>query len=143
MANGVKLMKGILQQVGEYFRTRWRMNRPGYFTAFAPYLAIAFVAAAADFWSTYSAMLSEGVDTELHPAIRLASHVLGPFLGPLVGKLIQYAALIAATILWRPYARIIFVPVIVLYLYAAWFNLWGNELYTPLFVKLLIRFTGG
>ena len=53
--------------------------------------------------------------------------------------MIQCAALVAVTILWRPYARIIFIPVTVLYLYAAWFNLWGNELYTPLFVKLLVR----
>ena len=65
--------------------------------------------------------------------------MLGPVVGPLVGKMIQCAALVAVTILWRPYARIIFIPVTVLYLYAAWFNLWGNELYTPLFVKLLVR----
>ncbi|MDD5350783.1 MAG: hypothetical protein PHQ12_11285 [Chthoniobacteraceae bacterium] len=135
-------MTGILRAFTEQFSTRWRANTPGYFRAFAPYLAVAFFAAAADFWSTYATMLSLGVESELHPAIRLVSHVFGAFLGPLLGKVVQYAALVAVTILWRPYARIIFLPVIVLYLYAAWFNLWGNELYTPLFAKLLLRFTG-
>ena len=115
------------------------MNSRGYFTAFAPYLTVAFIAAAADFWSTYRAMSTEGVESELHPVIRLVSFILGPFVGPLVGKVAQYAALIVVTVLWRPCARIIFILITALYLYAAWFNLWGNELYTPLFVKLLVH----
>ena len=133
------MLIGFLRKFAEHLSTRWNANRPGYFSAFGPYLALAFVAAAADFWSTYSVMASEGAECELHPAIRLVSYLLGPFVGPLIGKLAQCSALIVVTVLWRPYARVIFIPVTVLYLYAAWFNLWGNELYTPLFVRLLVR----
>lgn len=130
-------MTGFLREFALHISTRWRANFPGYFSTFAPYLAVALVAAAADFASTYYAMLSDGVETELHPAIRLVSYVLGPFMGPLFGKALQCAALVVVTVLWRPYARIILIPVTVLYLYAAWFNTWGCELYTPVFVKLL------
>ena len=130
-------MKGFMRALVEHVSARWRARWGGYLAAFAPYLAVSFIAAAADFWSTYSFMSAEGVGDELHPAIRLLCWVLGPFLGALLGKLIQYAALVAVTVLWRPYARIIFIPVTVLYLYAAWWNLWGKDLYTPLFVKWL------
>jgi len=83
-------------------------------------------------------MSVQGVENELHPVIRLVSVVLGPLVGPLVGKLAQCAALVVVTVMWRPYARIIFIPVTALYLYAAWFNVWG-DLYTPLFLRLLAR----
>ena len=45
----------------EHVSARWRARWGGYLAAFAPYLAVSFIAAAADFWSTYSFMSAEGV----------------------------------------------------------------------------------
>ena len=65
-------MIAFLRAFSEHVSARWRTNSRGYFTAFAPYLAVVFLAAAADFWSTYRVLLVEGAESELHPVIRLS-----------------------------------------------------------------------
>lgn len=129
-------MANFLQEFAKHPITQWRVRSRGYFREFAPYLVASFIATAADFWSTYHFMSSDGPDGELHPVVRLLSRLLGPLAGPFIGKLGQYAGLVFLTIFCRPYARIIFIVITVIYLYAAWYNIWGwEEGYTPVFVR--------
>lgn len=82
-------------------------------------------------------MAAGHIDDEFHPVIRVVSQAIGPFAGPLVGKLGQLAALVALTVLFRRWARVLFLTVTFIYLYAAWYNTWGIHLYTPVFLKYL------
>ena len=81
-------------------------------------------------------MKEGGVTDEFHPAIRLVAVITGPLIGPIIGKLSQLLALILLTVSFREAARIIFIPIIIIYLYGAWYNTWGINIYTPLFLKL-------
>ena len=121
----------------EFYRVRLRRNWPGYFRAYSPYLFMVAVAATLDFLSTWRFMSEGSPEDELHPVIRLVSMAFGPVIGPLIGKLGQLLAVVFLTVVVRSFARIIFVPVIVIYLYAAWYNTWGVEAYTPLWLRLL------
>jgi len=108
-----------------FYVSRLRRNFPGFFKEFYPYILLSIVAAFLDFLTTMRFMIADGVQEELHPVINLVSIFAGPVLGPLIGKFCQLLALALLTITFRPYARIIFVPVIILYLFAAWYNMWG------------------
>lgn len=123
----------------EFYVIRLRRNYPGYFHEFYLYVIAAVVAAASDFVSTWNFMLESGAEEELHPLIRLVSLFAGPFLGPLIGKLCQLLALGFLTVCFRPAARIMFVSTTIGYLYAAWYNTWGKDLYTPLFLRVFSR----
>jgi hypothetical protein len=127
-------MKAELQK--RYFGLQDRLNKnfPGYWMEFFPYIILLLLAAFADFFSTYQFMSEGSVEDEFHPVIRFVSHLLGPFFGPLIGKIAQVLVIIFFTVLFRPFARIIFVPVIVVCLHAAWYNIWGIHFYTPRFL---------
>jgi hypothetical protein len=114
-----------LEWVG-FFSSRLRRHVPGYAAEFAPYLVLLGIAAAADFVTTCSFMTIGSVEDEAHPAIRLISLWFGPFFGPLLGKTIQAGATIFLTLLLRPHARKIFIPVILSYSAAAVYNGWAT-----------------
>jgi hypothetical protein len=116
---------------------RFRANARGYFSAYRWWLAVTVAAAMADMASTMHVMLREGAGVELHPAIRIVSAVLGPIAGPMVGKLCQLAAVVLVTIYLRRWAISIFLAVTVLYLWAAWYNVWGWQVYEPRLLRLL------
>ena len=90
------------------YKNRLHANSRGYLREFAFYLLLVFIAAAADFVSTYQFMTMGSVDDEFHPGIRFVSQLAGPFFGPLLGKTCQLAALIFLTILFRPWAKGLF-----------------------------------
>ena|SRR5215207_6191228 len=127
------LAPGLLRLV----EMREREQRLDYLREFGVYLALVLLAATLDFLSTWKFMSISSPEDELHPVIRWVSIIGGPFIGPLIGKLGQIAALLALTVFFRAYARIIFVPVIIIYLYAAWYNTWGMDIYVPFWTKLL------
>jgi hypothetical protein len=116
---------------------RFLANYAGYFRDFRWYLLAVVVAAALDGASTVRFMLIDGAEHEMHPAIRIFSQLLGPIAGPILGKLFQLFALFLVTVYLRYYARYIFFTATVLYLWAAWYNVWGGHLYTPLFFNYL------
>ena len=118
-------------------RERLRRNWRGYVRRWRVFLVLTALAALADMGTTIHFMLSAGPEGEGHPAIRLVSLVLGPVLGPILGKLCQFAVVILLTVYLRRYALYIFVTVIILYAWAAWYNLWGCELYYPRLLRLL------
>ncbi len=83
--------------------------------------------------STVFFMVIDGPQAELHPLIRLISMVLGPVTGPVVGKLFQFATVIVVTVFLRRWALYIFVVVIILYAWAAAYNMAATPLLVPAF----------
>lgn len=110
---------------------RYRENWRGYVRRFGVLLAVTLLAALADAASTIYFMLVEGPEAESHPAVRFMASILGPVLGPLLGKACQFFVVIGLTVYLRRHALYIFVAVIILYTWAAWFNIWGRDLYYP------------
>jgi hypothetical protein len=116
---------------------RLRVNWHGYIRQHHIFLILTAMAASADMFSTIYIMLVYGPDAEWHPTIRLLATVLGPVLGPMAGKMWQLAVVIALTVYLRYWARYIFITVIFIYTWAAWYNIWGRFIYYPLILKLL------
>lgn len=116
---------------------RFRTNWSGYAREYRVLLILTVLAALADGVSTVYFMLRAGPDAEGHPAVRLVSMLLGPVFGPILGKLCQLIVVVALTVYLRRWATCIFVAVIVLYAWAAWYNVWGCELYYPRLLEWL------
>lgn len=116
---------------------RLRENSKGYIRKYFVYLVLTSLAAAADMVSTMYIMLLFGPEAERHPTIRLAATILGPFVGPIVGKLWQLATVITVTIYLRKWAVYIFATITFLYGWAAWYNIWGWNIYYPRILILL------
>ncbi len=117
--------------------TRFRENWHGFVRAYWVFLLLALLASLADTASTVYFMRHTGPQAELHPTVRWVSELTGPVLGPILGKGIQFAVLIALTVFLRRRAIFIFIPIIILYTWAAWYNIWGYELYYPRLLHLL------
>lgn len=115
------------RDIAERFRVNWQ----GYIREYHVFLILTVLAALADAASTVHFMLRTGPKAEGHPGIRLISAVFGAIIGPIIGKLCQFAAVVALTMYLRRRAVYIFVAVIILYAWAAWYNVWGCDLYYP------------
>ncbi len=100
-----------------------RANWNGYLARYWLLLILLALAAIADMLSTVFFMIIDGPEVEGHPIIRLLSIALGPVLGPVVGKLCQFAAAVVLTVYLRRWAIYIFVTVIILYAWAAVYNI--------------------
>ena len=118
-------------------RTRFRENWPGYVRRYRVLLILTFLASLADMASTIHFMLNHGPAAEGHPVVRAVSLVLGPILGPMLGKAVQFLVAIVVTVFLRRWAAYILIPLIILYAWAAWFNLWGYEVYYPRLLQML------
>ena len=105
---------------------RFRANARSFLQTFRVPLALCLLAALLDLASTIRFMRL-GLGVETHPAIRLAIRILGPIWGPVFGKTCQFGALLLTAIYFRPYARYLFFAVMVIYSWAAWYNLWGYK----------------
>lgn len=112
---------GSIEDVVKRFRSNWK----GYVHEYRFFLVLMAFAGLADMGSTIYFMLQKGVDCEAHPAVRLVSMVFGPILGPIIGKACQFLAVITITVFLRRRAVYIFLAVIILYLWAAWYNISG------------------
>jgi len=89
--------------------------------------------------STGHFMMDEGIDGELHPAIYSMSLFLGPVAGPMVGVCIKGIAGIGLAIYLRRLAVYIFVLASVLSFWAAWYNIWGWRVYTPIIFEWILQ----
>ena len=117
---------------------RFRSNSHGFWSAHR-WLMMAFILALfCDAASTVYFMLHVGPEAELHPAVRIISHILGPVAGPLLSASFKAIAGVCVAIYLRRFARHIFFTVAVISFWAAWYNMWGNAVYTPLFMKWLV-----
>jgi hypothetical protein len=122
-----------IRDVIERFRANWQ----GYLRRYRILLVLTILAATADMLSTIRFMLLEGPEAEGHPAVRVLAIVFGPVFGPVLGKICQFAVIISLTVYLRRWAVYIFVTVIILYTWAAWYNIWGQNIYYPRLLKLL------
>ena len=112
---------------------RLQANWPGYLRTYWIFLILLALAAIADMVSTVFFMAIDGPEAESHPIIRLLSVAFGPVFGPVVGKLSQVAAAIVVTVYLRRWALYIFVAVIILYAWAAVYNVVATPLLLPVF----------
>ena len=120
---------------------RLHENWVGYVQEYRVFLVLVILASLADMASTMHFMLFAGPQAEIHPTVRFLAVYLGPFLGPLLGKAIQVTVIIVLTVFLRRWATFIFIPVIILYFWAAWYNVWGYHLYYPQLLHLLEHMT--
>lgn len=111
--------------------TRLRGNWDGYIREYRVFLILLLLASVADAASTVHFMMQRGAGAELHPAVRSVSYLFGPVLGPILGKAVQVVVVVVLTVYFRRRAIFIFVPVILLYAWAAWYNVWEHRLYYP------------
>ncbi len=118
----------MVKQIGERLKRNWQGFWGRYW-----WLMVVFVAAlGCDAASTMYFMLRDGGhQNEVHPAIWLSSAVLGPIWGPLLGWLGKAAAGIAVAVFWRGIALYLFVAGSILSFWAAWYNVWGANIYEP------------
>jgi hypothetical protein len=108
---------------------RFRVNHRGYWERYRPLIALFTLALLCDALSTVHFMRQLGVTAELHPVVRWASVAFGPVLGPLLGAAGKALACVFVTLCCRRYALGIFLAASVIYLWAAWYNLWGIYLF--------------
>lgn len=94
-------------------------------------LAVYVAALLADGVSTIYFMLHEGSEAELHPVVNLVARIAGPVLGPLIGVAGKAIAGIIVAVYWRRIAAFILLAVSVISCWAAWYNLWGWQVYEP------------
>lgn len=101
-------------------------------------IAVFIIALICDGASTIYVMLNEGPENELHPVIKFVSvKMFGPVFGPLSGIISKAIAGLAVAIYLKRFAPYIFVAVIIVSFWAAWYNIWGWKLYVPLGLKWL------
>ena len=115
---------------------RLQANLAGYFAKCRWFLLAFSLAAVLDLITTMRFMLADGAENELHPVIRFVSWLLGPIAGPVLGKVCQFIAAVCITIYFRRYAKGILLLATLLYLWAAWYNVWGKNLYVPRLMNL-------
>lgn len=112
-------------------KTRFRENRRGFWKDYRWFIALFALALLCDAASTIHFMLEPDPDTEAHPAIQyLSAKVLGPVAGPLFAAVAKLAIGIVIAIYCRRFAVCIFIAVSVISFWAAWYNVWGHEIYT-------------
>jgi hypothetical protein len=112
----------------------FRRNYPGFVRSYRWLLAVLLVALLCDGLSTIYFMQREGADVELHPAVQLASAILGTIAGPLLGVVAKAAAGLVVAIYWRRFAPYVLLAVALLSFWAAWYNVWGADVYIPRFM---------
>ncbi len=100
-------------------------------------LILTLLASLADMASTIHFMLIHGPAAEGHPVVRVIALVFGPVLGPMLGKATQFLVVIMVTVFLRRWAVYIFIPLIILYGWAAWYNFWGHDVYYPRLLQIL------
>ncbi len=116
---------------------RLTFNYRGYWWRYRWFLLVTCMAAFADMLTTMRFMHTEGIEFELHPAIRIVAGLFGPFAGPALGKAAQIAAIILVTLYARRIASYVFVAATMMYGWAAWYNVSGREMYSPLLFEWL------
>jgi len=77
-------------------------------------------------------MLRDGIDAEVHLLIQYISKLLRPVMGPIAGALGKMFGGIIVGIFLRRFAAYIFVTASIISFWAAWYNMWGYRIYTPI-----------
>jgi hypothetical protein len=118
-------------------KLRFRHNWKGFWKKYRLLIGLLLFAAVLDGVSTVYFMSLAGVHPEVHPHIRLASHLCGPVWGPLLGKTAQIALGLIVIIYVRKYATLLLLSASALYLLAAGFNLISTGVLDQFLINLL------
>jgi len=114
---------------------RFRNNSLGFWDAYKWVLVLFAVAVFLDAASTIRFMLKLGPELEIHPMVRIAAQVAGPVAGPLLGAAAKVLIGVFVAIYCRRWAAYILVATAMISLWAAWYNVWGVNMYYPFFVQ--------
>ena len=104
---------------------RLRLNYNGFWHTYHTAIIIFTLALIADGLSTVYFMSYLGVSAELHPVVRLASILLGPVAGPAIGSLWKWVVCLYLAIYCREFAYSILITTSIVYVLAAWYNIWS------------------
>ena len=70
-------------------------------------------------------------------SIIVAAHNEAAVIGPAIGKCSQLMGVFLVTLYCRRLAGYIFFATSMLYAWAAWYNVWGHEMYEPILMSIL------
>jgi len=115
--------------------TTFRENYRGFWKDYRWFIVVFVVSLFCDAGSTMHFMLREGPDAEMHIVIRFLAETLGPVTGPLIGAIGKVVAGVVVGVYIKRFAGYIFVTASIISFWAAWYNLWGFKLYTPIIVQ--------
>jgi hypothetical protein len=115
--------------------SKFRENYRGFWKDYRWFVVVFVVSLFCDAASTMHFMLREGPDVEMHIVIRFISRILGPVAGPLVGAVGKAVAGVIVGVFCRKFAAYIFITASVISFWAAWYNIWGHQLYTPIIME--------
>lgn len=110
---------------------RFRRNAEGFYEAYRWYFVVFVVALLCDAASTSYFILRDGWQEEIHPLVQLSARAFGPFTGPLLAAVAKAFAGLVVAIYCRRYAAYVFLAPAFISLWAAWYNIWGVNLYIP------------
>ncbi|MHC4624210.1 MAG: hypothetical protein ACYS4W_09945 [Planctomycetota bacterium] len=123
--------------MADWLIPKFRQNYRGFWKDYRWFIVVFVVSVFCDAGSTIYFMLVEGPEAEVHIIIRFVSRIAGPVAGPLFGALAKVAGGVLISIYCRRLAGCILAAGSVISLWAAWYNLWGYNLYTPIILKWL------
>jgi hypothetical protein len=108
---------------------RLRENFQGFWRSYHAAIIIFTLALLADGLSTIHFITRLGVSAEFHPLVRLASAAFGPVAGPMMGALGKWLICLQLAIYCRKFASYILLGIAIVYMLAAWYNIWGIYLF--------------
>ena len=104
---------------------RLKLNCRGFWHTYRVAILVFTLALIADGLSTVYFMSYLGVSAEIHPVVRFTSVIFGPVAGPMVGALWKWAVCLYLAIYCRKFAYSIFLTTSVVFIFAAWYYIWG------------------
>jgi hypothetical protein len=104
---------------------RLKANARGFWHTYRMAIFVFTLALIADGLSTIYFMSYLGVSAETHPVVRGASILFGPVAGPILGSLWKWGACLYIAVYCRKFAYSIFLSASIVYIFAAWYNIWG------------------
>lgn len=116
---------------------RFRENSRGFWGVYRWVLIIFVASLLCDAASTTYFMVRTGPEMEINPLVRIASKLFGPIVGPLFGAMVKTVGGIMVAIYFRRFAAYLLILVSLISLWAAWYNIWGIEMYSPMFMRWL------
>jgi hypothetical protein len=116
-------------------KDRFMQNHTGFWHDYRWLITIFIVAIFCDALSTINFMHRIGIEAELHPVFYLFSKAFGPNLGPLIGATGKAIAALAVAIYCRQFAPYIFLAASLISFWAAWYNIWGLHIYSPILLE--------
>ena len=104
---------------------RLKVNSQGFWHKYRVAISVFTLALLADALSTVYFMRYLGASAEIHPVVRFAYVIFGPVAGPMLGSLWKWVGCLYLAIYCRRFAFLLFIAASIVYVLAAWYNIWG------------------